>query len=374
MKTVKKIIFFLVLFLINGCVVQFIPEINEDKYLLVVEGLLTDQLRRYTVKLSNSVPVGSKNKPIAVKNASLSITDDLGNRFLMVQKLPGTYITDSLTFRGVVGRKYTLHILTGGLNYESTPMEMKPVPQIDSVYYENKVDETSSVWKHYGFQVYLNTHDPANNCKYFRWEYVETWKIVLPYQVPNKVCWVSGNSSNIYLKNTSVLSEDRVTKFPLNYVSDETDRLQERYSLLVNQYSVNEDEYLYWEKLQKISESVGGLYDVTPMTIPSNIKCLENPYEKVLGYFSVSAVASKRIFIDDFRGNFPDLYEVCPSDTIPFSANIPNLNTLVWIIEYIEGFNQNNRQVVITKTKGCADCTVRGTNIKPVFWKEKGEE
>jgi hypothetical protein len=368
MKNLKNIVLFLILLLINGCVVQFIPEIDEDQDLLVVEGLLTDQFRRYTVKLSRSVPVGSKNKAAPVKNASLSITDDLGNRYLLVQKIPGTYVTDSLTFRGVVGRKYTLHILSLGLNYESTPMEMKPVPPVDSVYYE-KMSTTNNIgWTNYGCQVYLNSVDPTNNCKYYRWEYVETWKIVLPYQVTKKTCWVSNNSNKIYLKNTSFLSESKVTKFPLNYVSDETDRLKERYSLLVNQYSLNDEEYDYWEKLQKVSETVGGLYDITPMTIPSNIHCMENPSEKVLGYFSVSAVASKRIYIDDFRGNFTDPYIYCPSDTLSASAVLPNLNTQVWIIEYFD------RQMVITYTKGCADCTVRGTNIKPDYWKEWGEK
>lgn len=308
MKIVKNILLFLILLIINGCIVQFIPEINEDQDLLVVEGLLTDQFRRNTVKLSRSVAVGHKNKPIPVKNASISITDDLGNRFPMVQTTPGTYVTDSLTFRGVIGRKYTLHILSFGLNYESTPMEMRPVPQIDSVYYEKMLKGDNSTRLSFGCQVYLNTHDASNICKYYRWEFVETWKIVIPYMVENRTCWISANSNKIYLKNTSVLSEDEVTKFPLNYISDETDRLMERYSLLVNQYSLSDEEFDYWEKLQKVSESVGGLYDVTPMTIPNNIKCLENPSEKVLGYFSVSAVASKRIYIDDFRGNFPNQY------------------------------------------------------------------
>jgi len=60
-----------------------------------------------------------------------------------------------------------LHIKTTGLNsnynYESLPVEMKPVPPIDSVYYEKKIiSETAGITNEEGCQVYLNTHDPAN--------------------------------------------------------------------------------------------------------------------------------------------------------------------------------------------------------------------
>ena len=119
--------------------------------------------------------------------------------------------------------------------------------------------------------------------------------------------------SEINIKNTSVLEQDKIERFPLNFISNQTDRLKVKYSMLVNQYSLNEDEYLYWEKLQNMSEQVGGLYDMIPSAIPSNVYCIDDPNEKVLGYFSVSASSSKRIFIKDhFAGIFtPYTDELC---------------------------------------------------------------
>jgi hypothetical protein len=81
----------------------------------------------------------------------------------------------------------------------------------------------------------------------------------------------------------------------LKFISNLTDRLRVGYSILVDQYSLNEDEYLYWEKLQSITEQVGGLYDIIPSPVPSNVYCVDDPNEKVLGYFSVSANTSKRL-------------------------------------------------------------------------------
>jgi len=101
----------------------------------------------------------------------------------------------------------------------------------------------------------------------------------------------------------------------------------------VNQYSLNEDEYIYWEKLQNISEEVGSLYDITPSSISGNIFCIEDPAEQVLGYFSVSAKTSKRIYIDGYFRGLVNYYTTCPYDTIYGTGTIPNLNSSVWVIE-----------------------------------------
>ena len=374
MKIIKQIILYSFLLLLNNCIVQFIPETDEEKELLVVEGLITDQPEAYSVKLSKSLPLGRKNVAKPLKGCIVKISDDIGNTYSLKETVAGTYVTDPTKFQGTIGRLYTLHITTNptynNLNYESYPMAMKPVPKIDSLYYEKKTIKEKDVVSQAeeGCQVYLNTHDPANNCKFYRWEYSETWEFRIPYDVSNKVCWLSGNSDRINVKNTSVFEEDRINRYPLNFISNNTDRLRVKYSMLVNQYSLNEDEYMYWEKLQNVSEQVGGLYDITPAAIPSNIFCLNDPDDKVLGYFSVSAVTSKRIFIKDYFSGIIDLYNDCITDTIIGRGPIPGLNEFVWVV--IDNIFDDPPTRIITDKKGCADCTVRGTNKEPVFWKE----
>ncbi|MCX6321002.1 MAG: DUF4249 domain-containing protein [Bacteroidia bacterium] len=375
MKNIQQIILFSFLLLLNSCIVQFIPETDEDKELLVVEGLITDQPGANTVKLSKSLPLGRKYVAKPLKGCIVKISDDLGNTYSLKETVAGTYVTDPAKFQGIIGRWYTLHINTNiaynNLNYESFPMELRPVPPIDSIYYEKKIIKEKDVGSQAveGCQIYLNTHDPANYCKFYRWEYSETWEFRLPYTpytVPNNVCWISNNSDRINIKSTSVLEEDRINRYPLNFISNMTDRLNVKYSILVNQYSLNEDEYLYWEKLQNISEQVGGLYDIIPAAIPSNIWCIEDLNEKVLGYFSVSASSSKRIFIKDHFSGLINLYTDCPADTIVGSGPIPNLNISVWVI--IDNPLPPPPTRVITYNKGCADCSVRGTTKKPIFW------
>ena len=182
MKHKLKIFLFLILLLLNSCVVQFIPEVDEVKELLVVEGLITDQPEAYVVKLSKSLPLGRKNVAKPLKGCIVKVSDDLGNTYSFKESVAGTYLTDPTQFRGVIGRWYTLRISTNttynNLNYESFPMELKKVPGIDSIYYEKKTirEKTEDFQLVEGCQIYLNTHDPENKCKFYRWEYSETWE------------------------------------------------------------------------------------------------------------------------------------------------------------------------------------------------------
>lgn len=361
----------LVILLQNGCITQFIPEADEDHDILVVEAMITDQPDDYIVKLSKSMPLGIKSTRVPVRGCTVSVSDDLGNWFYFAESLPGTYVSDKASFKGEIGRKYTLHLKDNNYSYKSLPMELIGVPPIDSLNYEKVVikekDRDSGAKD--GCQVYLYTHDETNKCKFYRWDYTETWEFRLPYAVPNSKCWITNNSTVIKIKNSSVLSENIIQKYPLNFISNETDRLSVRYSMLVNQYSLGEDEFVYWEKLQKVTENVGGLYDIIPSSIPGNIFCIENPAVKVLGYFSVSGKTSKRVFVkDNFRG-LVNLYTHCPDDTIFGNKPVPGLNESAWVI--IDMSYSSPSYKVVTYKKQCADCTTRGTTIKPEFWDDE---
>jgi hypothetical protein len=96
---------------------------------------------------------------------------------------------------------------------------------------------------------------------------------------------------------------------------------------------------------------------------------VDDPGEPVLGYFSISAKSSRRIFIKDEFAGIIDPYRNCITDTVYGDGNIKNLDISVWVlIDILAGGFGSPRMRVLTDTKGCADCTVRGTNKKPDFW------
>jgi hypothetical protein len=368
--------FILIMILMSSCISEFLPQITEEKEMLVVEGLITDRRGTNTIKLSKSMPLGERSAARPLGGCSVTISDDLGNIFWLRESVTGIYNTDSILFRGVVGRYYTLHISVQDgnrlINYESYPVEMKFVPPIDSVYYEKTVirEQFEKFDRIEGCQIYIDTHDPTNNSKFFRWDYQETWKIRLPFDIPNQTCWISNNSKDINIESSLAFKEDRIPRHPVTYISNATDRLKTTYSILVNQYSLNEDEYNYWKKLKSITVSVGGLHDIIPASIPSNIVCIENPAEKVLGYFSVSAISSERIFIKDSFQGMVDQYAKCATDTLYGGPDyIEGLGISIWTLFDTPAAPFSSPRIrIFTETKGCADCTVRGNTIKPTFW------
>lgn len=370
MRSQNFIILILFLYLATGCTNQFSPDIGENQQQLVVDGLITDQYRVNRIKLSRSMPIGKPLVRNPVKGAVVTITDEKGTVSTLREFPAGTYSTDSLKFRGCVGSHYALNIKLNNVNYATDFIEMKPVPPIDSLYYEKVVINASNDIEDVdeGCKIFLDSRDPSNKCLFFRWNYTETWEYHIPYTVTNRICWVYGRSREVLIKNTSVYSQAMVTKYPVLFISNNTDKLKVKYSILVNQYSLNESEFDFWEKVQNISENVGNLYDITPVAISGNIRCTTNPGETVHGYFSVSAVTQKRLFIrDKFLGQ-PNFYTYCATDTIYGSLPEKELNKTYWVIE--DNSNEIPPWWVITEFRECADCTTEGTKIRPPFWNE----
>jgi hypothetical protein len=257
---------FTILLFSAACVALYTPELEETGEFLVVQGMIDDTDERDTIKLSMSFPLGNIKDTRPVAGAAVSFSDNSGNITILQEITPGIYVTPD-GFRGVAGRYYTLHI-SGAENrsYESDPAEMVPVPPIDSLYYEKIViDEPSGYYKGIeAGQIFLDTHDASNTCRWFRWNFVETWIFRLNFSIENKLCWIYSWSKDLDIKSTVSYSGSEIQRHPVTYISHLTDRLMVRYSILVDQYSLNEAEYLYWEKLR--SEGFKGLANLANHT------------------------------------------------------------------------------------------------------------
>jgi hypothetical protein len=370
MRSQSLIRLILLIVLAARCTNQFIPDTNENKDQLVVDGLITDQNRVNRIKLSRSMAIGTPLISSPVKGAEVTITDEKGIATKLTEHPAGTYSTDSLKFRGCVGCSYSLNIKTDNSDYETDFIQMKAVPPIDALYYEKVVINASndSADVDEGCRIFADSWDPTGKCLFFRWDYVETWEYIIPYPVTNRVCWVTERSDQILVKNSSIYSQARVSKFPIRFITNNTEKLKVKYSILVNQYSLNESEYDFWEKVRNTSEKVGGLYDISPMEIPGNIRCTTNPAERVNGYFSVSAVAQKRLFISDKFLGQKTFYSYCATDTVYGRLPEEGLNKTYWVIE--DYANEVPSWWVTTEYRECADCTTEGSKVKPSFWDE----
>jgi hypothetical protein len=243
----------------------------------------------------------------------------------------------------------------------------------------------------------------VGNNQYYRWTYEETWKFKVPD--PKKFnfnmadssitsvsdikeyCWKSSKSNEILIYSNYSGQAGTVKKEPINFIaSDQSDRLLIEYSILVKQYSVSLNEYEFWDNLNQVNESGGDIFASQPFSVVSNIHNINNPGEQVLGYFQVSAVKQKRIFIpfSEIAGlnlpyyNYPcQRIEAKPSDyqmalgpliTWDFVYALFCVTSDYYFVEpeYVNGTNQL-AEMVFAKPE-CANCELSGTSTKPDFW------
>jgi hypothetical protein len=374
-----------------SCVEPFQPNlrVEDTKPLLVVDGLLTDETGPFRVHLSTSGPVDKMYSSQPYKGAEVMITDNKGNTWQLYDNLNGWYETSENDLKGIPGTSYTLKINdTEGNHFESTPELLQDVPEIDSVYckeFQKARFENGSVYEDNWLNILLDSHDPTGTTKYWLWRFEETWEIRMLTYVrvrhgetgspgvfysdetveiddEKEICWVSMPSTSVLIKSTLNALDTDIKEFQIQSLGPGEDKLYIRYSILVKQYALNQESYDFWKKLKVFNEEAGGIFSKIPAPTFGNITCTSGD-KKALGYFSASAVKTKRIFINpvDHHINTESPYEGCvyltdPNPAIYFRwvyfTTIANTDTKLWVYD----------------DDICTDCRAYGTNVKPDFW------
>ena len=142
-------------------------------------------------------------------------------------------------------------------------------------------------------------------------------------------------------------------------MSTETRRLQERYSLLVKQYSITQNAYSYWKNMEAQISEVNFLFSTQPYDIIGNIKNVNNDEEIVYGYFTVASVSEKRIFVNRPRAVF--YYP----ESCGINFKYQDLIDRGYPVFVIKLEDERTGKVV----EACIDCSLKGGEpYKPDFW------
>jgi hypothetical protein len=395
----KAFLLLLLTFLISTCIDPFNPKIKGKEALLVVDGLLTNENRSYTVRLSRTIP-SQIDEPVMIKGAYLTITDQNGIESRLSEASPGIYKTDSLSLRGRAGNTYTLSIrTTEGTEYRSDPSPMYSVPEIDSIFYQKDqelINNNTEILD--GIRIFLNSEN-SGGVKYIRWIYDEWWKFGVPdpkmynYIDHNNIlkadtlkqfCYANHGSDEILIHSGESAISDRIEKEPILFVSSsQSDRLLIQYCIDIKQLSLSPAEYLFWEQSKEINEAGGDIFDKQPFFVPSNIHNINDLNEPTLGYFQVSAVEEKRIYIlpSDLKSFNLPMYSY---DCERIEVGLGDYSYLKSFDEIYEIYTHNgyiftepiyNLMMGLTKLAftrpACALCTERGSLSPPVFWIDK---
>ena len=358
------------------------PAIRASNHFLAVDGIIntgafssTNITLTRSLNLLDSVPnIPELNAQLLIQSSNgtvISLADTAGN---------GIYVSTPLNLDP--SQKYQLSVTTSdGHKYLSDFVTPKAAPPIDSLIFlltNNPVTVSQQL------NVYINSHDPTNNTRYYRWEYSETWQHQAIYNtvwgVKNDTiyplgpgestynCWTNAHSTNILLGSSINLSSDVISQVQIASFQQNDPKLDVKYSMLVRQFPLDFEAYTYWSTIQKNSQTLGGLFDPQPSQIKGNMHSLTNPSDPVLGYISASSVQEKRLFIDNPGWKSNPLIN-CPIDTVNINSqnellyNFPDTSFSVYY--FLAGFPPS---LLLTK-KECLDCRYQGgSSMQPAFW------
>jgi hypothetical protein len=332
---------------------------------LVVEGYISaNSPTQYT--LTRSVQLSGNYAIPPVTGATVQVEGSDNSVFPLPEQGNGIYGDTTLDLNPA--NQYRLRIQTpNGESYLSDFVAVKPSPPIDSVNW---------TFDYYnGVNIYVNTHDPNNATHYYMWTYDQTWEYDMTWvsyvkyddstntvvpRLPGQLvdrCWVNSPSTTLMTANTSKLSQDVVYEYPLVHILNDQQQLGVLYSIIVTQSTLTADGYNFLYQMQQNSEALGTVFDAQPTQLTSNLHCLNNPAESVIGYISAGTVQQERIFIADRQLPSWQYYLPCamPNITVP---NIPDslqsyFGSLYTPIEAIPGG-------YLANISTCIDCTLLG--------------
>jgi hypothetical protein len=374
--------------MLAGCKKPYLPPIiaSNSNY-LVIEGVVNSGLDSTIFKISRTVNLSGQTNSNPELNAVVTVESDQAAIYQIPEIGPGKYASPALGLDNT--RKYHVRIKTaGGKEYLSDFEPVINTPPIDSV--DFKVQSN-------GIRLYVNTHDPANNTRYYRWDYQETWQFHAKYgseYVTNGKaivartasqdifsCFGNDSSNTILVGSSAKLARDVISEMPVTQITSTSEKLETKYSILVKQYALTANAFNFWTNLKRNTEQLGSIFDAQPSSINGNIHCITNPAEPVIGYISVTNAQQKRIFITNaqlpatWAPTYP--YSSCELDSDLFCHYIICQNDVALFLIPTGSPTIPTQAITVGPTvigyfgtaRECTDCTIRGVVKQPAFWK-----
>ncbi|CAN5913572.1 hypothetical protein BH24BAC1_BH24BAC1_37260 [soil metagenome] len=362
---------------LGGCIEPYdLPESAAGQDFLVVDGGVNIEEGLGQVVLARTQNLADKGQPTFENGAQVTVETEQNQSFRLSERQQGLYLATGLPL--TFGQKYRLRVRTRtGQEYLSAFVSTQRTPEIDSVTWH--VEREGVVGK-------VNTHDPENDTRYYRWEYSETFEYVSgaysnyqylngtiqprPFEENIYICYRTDPSRRILTESTVRLSEDVVRDFPLTFHLGWSPQMGRKYSILVKQSAISKEEFAYWQMLKKNTENVGTLFDAQPSQVTGNLLNTQNPEEPVIGYFSARSVQEKRRFITSTELFARGLRYVPPRCQVD-SVDVGEVKNLIGGNLLIDGIIDGMGNIIgyTMATASCADCRFRGgTTTKPDFW------
>ena len=331
----KNLLVILLLGVLLSCVEKYPVPIRSEQAKLVIDGTISSGKPPYQIQVTYSgvFEYALRNEVNQVEdNAKLTIKDNLGKSTGFKYLGKGLYETTDMSFRGIVGRSYTLLIeLPDGRKFTSFPEKMPNAVPMDNIYGEFVKKNTLNTENYFiqvynpgipprypligsieyaaepdgpgGYQIYIDSQDPANDTNYYRWTASsvtrrQTTGYCGPFCnctcVTGESCFVPREHTDLNIFSDLLINGNQIKRKPIFFSPVyATGNIY----LEINQFSITREAYQFWKRYQEQLTRTGTILDPLPSPIEGNIYNINNPNDLALGYFSAAGLFRKRAII-----------------------------------------------------------------------------
>jgi hypothetical protein len=344
-----------ILLIAGSCKEPYFPEVDELRYTLITEALVTDRQGHSYVILSYYYP-GTRDPWLAIQYARVHVKDDKGNIFEFRHDSfkPGRYIPLSSNFRAETGRSYTLHIdIPNEGQYESDPQEILPPARIDEIYARPVVRQAmiedirgrpQRTWME-GRDVLIGMSNENLDILRLRiepellllysWNEVKypvanihyRWKKIRPAFINDLNLHISGQESAGFRDHILCFLHDEKSKYMLS-----SEEHIQKYIMIIRYYTLNHEAYRFHTEAAEQLSNENRLFDPVPGRLPGNIICTSHPGRPVAGFFEASSVISKSFVMGDRNPDFSFAFDrIRDMEEVPSSGSWMNEKPPFWI-------------------------------------------
>lgn len=254
--------------LFSACEKVIDIELRESDPRLVIEGVITDHTEKFRVKITTTKDYFDNSPSPVVNNASVYISDNIGNTDTLYYKDSGFYETP-VPKQGVVGRKYQLTVKHEGKEYKASTsiLPMNNMDSITQIYISEQ-----SIFQDSGYYLMVHEKEYPAPGNYYRWiQYRNGVKQEDPIRYLMNDDKLLGNVPYI------------VAQLPYKYSYGDT--------AVVDQLSVSKEYYEYFLAVDMQLNRGGSPFDTPPGNPATNLS------GGAIGYFFAVSLDRKTLII-----------------------------------------------------------------------------
>jgi hypothetical protein len=328
----------LIILILNSCIDPYNFDSSRQNKVLVIEGILSDDLDNPdTIKIQYSYDVGGVVKKQPAKSSKATVfLGSTKQEVPLIEKKDGCFLPPA-NFKINTNEKYTLRFtLADNTQYESTPQQVIATPSITNIYESfNPKSRLSEDGKRFlsANEVFIDVQDEPAQKNFYLWQYTHYERLSHCVTCDNQLydfdlqscvdksrfpalnrpepyydyvcleeCYAIFRGKNINVfsdvaSNGRLIEGRLVAKIPFYSFSGCV--------IEVKQMCVSAETYNFYKVLESQTQTTGGLTDSPPSAIVGNIRNVNNPLEKIVGFFFVAEIKKKRLWIDRANASGP---------------------------------------------------------------------